>query len=194
MMRECLGPATKNASATLGIGVALLALYVGFQALTHRLGDLEVARYPVLADVAICEGSLDKASGDCAGRVVLYPAFAQSEARCDGRDAIVSGTLSKVRRARYLPGRQVVYYGRPDGVSRRAWWRPMDQPDGAPKSRPPGVQDWGPWRLIGGCATRYETWFTTVEHEPWHGLYPLVTNSGPFALPRAEADSPDPRR
>ena len=104
-----------------------------------------------------------------------------TDAHCDGRDAIVSGTLSKVRRdAVFDPGRHFVYFGMPDGRLRRAAWSFVSQ-----GNRPIGVQDWGPWRLDGGCVSAYTTWFTTTEHTPWHRLWPLPTLSGPFPLPRA---------
>ncbi len=185
-MRDILGSAAKNAMATIGAGGLLFAVYIAFQAAKHGIGAWEVERRPVLADVSICNGRIDRTSGECDGRIITYAAFLQTGASCDGRDAIVSGTLSKVREdAKYAPGRQVIYYGSPWGLSRRAFWEPMDQPPDVPMNRPTGVQDWGPWRLVGGCVTTYESWFTTVEHTPWHGLWNLVTTSGPFPLPRA---------
>lgn len=174
---------------TVGAGCLVLAGYFFGHFVQHAVGVWEVGRSPVLAAVSICDGRVDPATGECSGAIVVYDAFEQTGATCDGRDAIVSGTLSKVRSdATYAEGRQQIFYGTPEGRSRRTFFEFMDQQQGTPTNRPPGVQDWGPWRLIGGCVTEYATWFSTVEHRPWHGLWPLPTVSGPFPLPRAVID------
>ena len=183
-MREALGFALKNAMATVGTGAMLLAGYVSFQAIRDDFGQWELKTNPVLRDVAICEGTVDKTTGDCSGHLRTYGAFEQTAMRCDGPDAIVEGTMAKARDdVAYRAGHQALFFGKPNGRSRRAFWQALDQPRNAPSNRPAGVQDWGPWVLKGGCDTSYRTWFSTVEHEPWHGLWPLKTRLGPFPLP-----------
>ncbi|BAP94489.1 hypothetical protein [Aurantimonas phage AmM-1] len=175
----------KNAMATIGAGGLLVLVYVGFHTTKFQIAAWEVRHFPVLADVTVCEGEMDRRSGQCLGSVVTYKGFEQTAAFCDGQDAIVAGVMSKVRRdAVYAGGDQFMYFGDPDGRFRRAFWKPLDQPSNVPRNRPAGVQDWGQWRLYDGCASQYRQWFSTVEHWPWHNLYPLSTTIGPFPLPR----------
>ncbi len=174
---------------TVGAACLLLGGYFTFQGLRHMIGGLEVAHWPVLADVQVCDGRVSTQTGECQGTVLVFASFQQTAARCDGRDAIVSGIMSKVRTdAVYVDGRQQIYYGAPDGRSRRTFFEFEDAQEGTPTNRPRGVQDWGPWRLLGGCVTEYTTWFSTVEHKPWHGFWNLPTTIGPFPLPRAKLD------
>ena len=187
--KHSVGRALRNVVLTVGAGSLAIVAYFSGQGLLYEAGQLEVAVSPVLAPISICDGRVNPDTGQCSGAVIVFDAFAQTHAECDGRDALVSGTMSKVRSdARYIDGRQQVYYGDPAGRFRRAMFEFEDQQDGTPTSRPPGVQEWGPWRLRGGCVTEFTTWFTSVEHRPWHGFYPLPTVSGPFPLPRAVID------
>lgn len=189
-MGENLAHAVRNLFATWGAGVALVGCFFVFSGLQHWMGAQEVQFWPVLNSVTICEGPIDKATGACLGEVVTYKDFQQTAMSCDGRDAIVSGTLSKVRSdAKYVEGKQVIYFGSPDGKFRRTVFDFLDDSPNLPSNRPPGVQEWGPWRLSGGCVTEYTTWFTTVEHRPWHQLWNLATTVGPFPLPRAKVVS-----
>ncbi len=174
---------------TIGATGLLLGAYFMFQGARHWIGSLEVERWPVLADVQVCDGRVSQHTGECIGKVLVFSSFQQTAAHCDGRDAVVSGTMSKVRSdAIYIDGRQQIYYGDPSGRSRKAFFEFMDDQEGTPTNRPRGVQDWGPWRLMGGCVTDYTTWFSTVEHRPWHGFWELPTTIGPFPLPRAKID------
>lgn len=187
MDKVAIAHAFRNMLATIGAGVFLVGGFFIFSGVQHMIGRWEVDRWPVLATVTVCEGVRAAETGTCSGPVVVYEGFQQTAARCDGRDAIVSGTLSKVRTdASYIDGRQQIFYGEPNGRFRSTFFEFMDQQPGVPTNRPLGVQEWGPWRLIGGCITGYATWFTTVEHRAWHGFWPLPTTAGPFPLPRAK--------
>ncbi|WP_062111176.1 hypothetical protein [Aureimonas sp. AU40] len=174
---------------TVGAACLLLSGYFTFQGLRHMIGALEVERWPVLAGVQVCDGRIAPDTGKCQGNVLVFAAFEQTGARCEGRDAIVTGTMSKVRTdAVYVDGRQQIYYGDPAGRFRPTFFEFEDAQEGTPTNRLRGVQDWGPWRLLGGCVTEYTTWFSTVEHRPWHGFWNLPTTIGPFPLPRAKID------
>lgn len=186
---QALRRAAKRAVLTIGCGVVGLGLYFSAQGILYEAGRFEVSYAPVLAPITICDGRVNPDTGECSGSIVVFEAFAQTSAVCDGRDALVSGVMSKVRSdARYIDGRQQIYFGDPAGRFRRAMFEFEDQQDGTPTNRPPGVQEWGPWRLRGGCVTEFTTWYTSVEHRPWHGLWPLPTVTGPFPLPRARID------
>lgn len=181
--------ALRRLTLVLGASFLVLAGYFSFQGVRHALGTWEVAHWPVLADVQVCDGRFDPETSDCAGTVLVFASFVQTASACDGRDAIVSGIMSKVREdASYIDGRQAIYFGAPDGRFRRAMFEFEDHQQGTPSNRPPGVQEWGPWRLRGGCVTEYATWFSTVEHRPWHPFWDLPTTIGPFPLPRARID------
>lgn len=181
--------AFRNAVLTLGGGVLAILAYVSGQGLLYEAGRIEVGMSPVLAPISVCDGRVNPDTLECSGAVVVFDAFTQTDALCDGRDAIVMGVMSKVREnAVYIDGRQAIFFGDPAGRFRRAMFEFEDQQSDVPSNRPAGVQEWGPWRLRGGCVTEFATWFTTVEHRPMHGLWPLPSTLGPFPLPRAQVE------
>lgn len=192
----------RTISAGLTVGLGLLA----FAGTKDWMADWELRHYLVLASVIACKdeniasektevvpaSSVHHSCG-LGERAVRYPAFAVTSMVCEGSDAVMRSTLSKVRRTRFVDGELSVTFGRPLGSNprgpySRAFVTFADQPPDAPTSRPRGIGEWGPWIVKDGCDTTQRTWWMTVAHEPWHGLWTLRTVVGPFELPAPERE------
>lgn len=175
--------------------------YVSFLAVSPFAARMEASTFPILSPVAddkTCVGwtiydDMSERPHNC----VIWKAFEQEHAWCVGDDVYVSGYLNKVRDAEFLPNKHEFFLGTPHGRYRRIIFNTdKDHPGsdyfedgrGFKKSRRPGLQDWGIWRLRGACSPinqrRFNTWFTITHHEPWHNLWELKTVLGPFPLPQ----------
>lgn len=192
--------ATKTAFAeTARMGCALLicvAAYLGWLAFVDDFAGMEVRAFPVFesrADAETCGswrvGQPEDARPD--GCIVFKP-MDQETAECVGADAHLSGYLVKVRGVEYQRIKHRFYLGTVSGRRRPQMFNLatkggdfLDTIGPGNDSRPPGVQDWGVWRLRGACGQSfYTSWYTVVYHKPWHGLWNLETTLGPFPLPK----------
>lgn len=99
--------ATMQRRILVGTMIAFIG-WIGIQWAIARAPDFEAAAFPIVTD------------------------FSQTFAWCEGDDAMVSGTMRKVRGAEYVRGGQSIYAGTPDGVHRRMFYRFEDQPMNSP--------------------------------------------------------------
>lgn len=207
VLRHSVKKGFRAQTALVALSSTIFLLYLFSLVAGDRLSAWEATNFPVLDYIRTCDGKwqreLRNANGTttelpiplCEGNMVTYDPFMQENAYCVGPDAYVSGYLSKVRTdAQYVIGQQQFYFGSPFArFNKIPFHWDLNDPDtdfiNTPKqevqNRPTGIQDWGPWRLRGGCdpKRRYDTWYTTVQHDVIHPFWTVKTIAGPFPLP-----------
>jgi len=102
---------------------------------------------------------------------------------CDGSDAIVFGTMNKLRGNYISQQHQTFYFLKDQEYQQRAFVTFLDQPENQTRNRSPHKQTWGPWLLHDACSGEFDAWATSVGHESFHPFWILKTSLGPFDIP-----------